>query len=145
MKCCFASAFLKSSDTAPRLSGTVKFTQKSLGVLVEARVSGLPWDNETGFFALHIHEGKSCCGEDFSETGGHFNPKHTSHPKHAGDLPPLLSCGGSAYMKVLTDRFTVRDIIGRTVVIHSGSDDFRTQPAGAAGDKIACGIIHSLN
>lgn len=143
MTCCTASAFLKSSIDAPELSGTVKFTQKSLGVLVEARISGLPADND--FFALHIHEGNSCRGREFSETGGHFNSGSTKHPYHAGDLPPLLSCKGSAYMKVLTDRFTVKDIIGRTVVIHSGPDDFKTQPSGAAGTKIACGIIHSSN
>lgn len=60
---------------------------------------------------------------------------------HAGDLPPLLSCQGNAYLSVKTDRFSVNEIIGRTVVIHSNPDDFHTQPAGNAGKKIACGVI----
>lgn len=63
------------------------------------------------------------------------------HPKHAGDLPPLLECKGQAYLSVKTDRFTVDEIIGRTVIIHSDSDDFSTQPTGNAGRKIACGVI----
>ena len=53
----------------------------------------------------------------------------------------LLLCGGGAYLAVLTDRFSVADVLGRTVVIHSGADDFHTQPAGNAGTKIACGVI----
>ena len=63
------------------------------------------------------------------------------HPKHAGDLPPLMGCQGNAYLAVKTDRFIVHDIIGKTVVIHSDPDDFHTQPAGNAGKKIACGVI----
>ena len=59
-----------------------------------------------------------------------------------GDLPPLLSCNGNAYMTVKTDRFKVKDIIGRTVIIHYRADDFRTQPSGDSGEKIACGIIN---
>ena len=105
------------------------------------QVSGMPRKRETGFFALHIHEGGSCSGENFSDTGGHYNPHNEAHPRHAGDLPPLLLCGGGAYLAVLTDRFSVADVIGRTVVIHGGADDFHTQPAGNAGTKIACGVI----
>ena len=56
-------------------------------------------------------------------------------------LPPLLRCKGNAYLSVKTDRFTVDEIIGRTLVIHSDPDDFHTQPAGNAGKKIACGVI----
>ncbi len=55
---------------------------------------------------------------------------------HAGDLPPLLSNNGRAYCQVLTGRFRVSDVIGKTVVIHSGPDDFMTQPSGNAGEKI---------
>ena len=64
------------------------------------------------------------------------------HPKHAGDLPPLLVCRGNAYLSVKTDRFTVNEIIGRTVVIHSDPDDFHSLPAGNAGMKIGCGVIY---
>jgi len=109
--------------------------------LIVAKISGLPADSETGFFGFHIHKGNTCTGADFSGTDSHYNPTEQAHPEHAGDLPPLLRCNGSAYLSVRTDRFSVKEIIGRTVVIHSEPDDFHTQPAGNAGRKIACGVI----
>lgn len=136
-----AVARLRGGEEASRIWGEVKFYQTRSGVLVIADVSGLPEGDGDGFFALHIHEGDSCGGEGFAATGGHYNPTGALHPRHAGDLPPLLSCGGRAYLAVRTDRFRVQDVVGRTVVIHSGADDFRTQPAGNAGTKIACGTI----
>jgi len=60
---------------------------------------------------------------------------------HEGDLPPLMSYSGKAYMAVITDRFMINDIVGKTLVIHSDRDDFTTQPSGNAGTKIACGEI----
>lgn len=125
------------------LRGEVLFCQKRCAVIITVRIFGLP-ENDSGFFAFHIHEGDSCEGDHFSETGNHYNPKENPHPEHAGDLPPLLSCKGSAYMQVKTDRFTVREIIGRTIVIHGSFDDFKTQPSGNAGEKIACGVIQSV-
>ena len=134
-------AQIRGGVAAPQLSGCVRFYQENGSVLMEARISGLPKDSETGFFALHIHSGSNCSGVEFAETGGHYNPTGQAHPRHAGDLPPLLLCGDSAYLAVRTDRFRVEEIIGKTVVIHSGPDDFRSQPAGNAGKKIACGVI----
>ncbi len=134
-----AIAYICGGKEAPHLTGEAKFYQKREGVLLTLRVSGLP--RESGFFALHIHEGGSCGGESFADTRGHFNPKGTEHPDHAGDLPALLSSGGRAFLSVLTDRFRVEDVIGRTVVIHGGADDYHSQPAGNAGVKIACGVI----
>lgn len=141
---CFVSpdavAHIHGGSGLPNLIGEARFYQKGDCVLVKVRVCGLP-SSDTGFFALHIHEGCDCSGIHFSGTGGHYNPMNLPHPKHAGDLPPLLQCGCGAYLEVLTDRFCVSDIIGRTLVIHGGTDDFTSQPAGNAGDKIACGII----
>ena len=139
-KCPAAVAQIQGGLEAPRLSGCVQFYQENGCVLIVARISGLP-ESETGFFGFHIHQGESCSGTDFSGTGSHYNPARQVHPKHAGDLPPLLQCRGNAYLSLRTDRFSVNDMIGRTVVIHSGPDDFRTQPAGNAGKKIACGVI----
>ncbi len=136
-----ASSYIKGGPDAPTLFGEVKFYQKHEGVLLVANISNLPQSNSSGFFALHIHEGSDCSGDNFSNTGNHYNPTDSPHPNHAGDLPPLISCGGYAYMAVMTDRFSVNDIIGRTVVIHSGPDDFNSQPSGNAGTKIACGTI----
>lgn len=138
-----AVAYLRGGANTPDLFGIVKFYPRRQGTLVVADVFGLPPENPSGFFALHIHAGGSCAGDGFPETGGHYNPDEAPHPKHAGDLPPLLSCGGSAHLAVLTDRFSIPEVLGRTVVIHDGPDDFRSQPAGNAGTKIACGVIQS--
>lgn len=135
-----AIAHISGGPEVPRLRGTVRFLPRCGGTLVIADIYGLP-DSETGFFAFHIHEGGDCCGAGFPNTGGHFNPDKEPHPRHAGDLPPLLGNNGRAYSQVLTDRFSVSDIIGRTVVIHGCPDDLTTQPAGNAGSKIACGAI----
>lgn len=140
-KCPDAVAKICGGAEAPQLTGCIAFYQESGCVLIETKVSGLPMESETGFFGFHIHQGESCSGADFSGTGSHYNPAGLAHPKHAGDLPPLLSCRGNAYLSVKTGRFSVKDILGRTVVIHSDPDDFRSQPAGNAGTKIACGVI----
>ena len=140
-----AIAYISGGQRAPDLFGEVKFYQKHGSVLVVANVYNLPQSSDSGFFALHIHEGDSCSGEKFSNTGAHYNPSETLHPNHAGDLPPLMLCNGGAYMTVKTDRFCVEEIIGRTVVIHDGADDFKSQPSGNAGEKIACGLIRRNN
>ena len=131
---------MHGGNAYPNLRGTVRFIQRKNGTLVVAEISGLP-ATDTGFFAFHVHEGGNCSGPDFPNTGSHYDPDDRDHPLHAGDLPPLVSSGESAYLAVMTDRFRVKDVIGRTVVIHSGPDDFRTQPSGNAGNKIACGVI----
>lgn len=143
--CPDAVAQISGGAEAPCLSGRVLFYQQRGSVLVVAEVSGLPRDSQTGFFALHIHEGDSCAGEGFAQTGSHYDPAGVPHPRHAGDLPPLLRCGDGAYLAVRTDRFSVREVMGRTVVIHSGADDLHTQPAGDAGGKIGCGVIRSCS
>lgn len=140
-KCPAAVARIQGGIEAPQLSGCVQFYQENGCVLIVAKISGLP-ESETGFFGFHIHQGENCSGTDFSRTGNHYNPNGQAHPKHAGDLPPLLACHKNAYLSVKTDRFSVNEIIGRTVVIHSDPDDFHSQPAGNAGKKIACGVIH---
>ena len=140
-KCPDAVAQIRGGEKVPQLSGCIRFYQQKGCVLIVAEIFGLPRESETGFFGFHIHQGESCSGTDFSETGSHYNPVDQIHPKHTGDLPPLMGCRGNAYLAVKTNRFTVRDIIGKTVVIHSDPDDFHTQPAGNAGKKIACGMI----
>lgn len=135
-----AVACIKGGEKYPELTGTVQFFPRRAGTLVVADIRGLP-DTDTGFFAFHIHEGGDCGGSGFSNTGGHYNPEGAEHPKHDGDLPPLLSNNGRAYSQVLTNRFRVSSVIGKTVVIHGGPDDFMTQPSGNAGEKIACGVI----
>lgn len=143
----FAKAAVRGSAGYPSIHGTVTFRQMQSGTLVTAEIYGLPQaEGECGgkVFGFHVHEGTSCSGNDkdpFADAKGHFNPHGCEHPYHAGDLPPLFGNKGYAYMSVFTDRFNVSDIVGRVVIIHSGADDFKTQPSGNSGDKIACGKI----
>ncbi len=91
-----ARAQLRGSDAYPNICGAVSFWQTNAGVLILAEVSGLPRSNsvcERPIFAMHIHEGEHCTGNEmdpFAATGGHYNPDHCPHPFHAGDLPPLF-------------------------------------------------------
>ena len=140
-------AQVKGSAQHPDVLGRVRFYQTAYGVVVIAEFTGLPVAEKAcaePIFAFHIHEGGACSGtaaDPFANTRGHFNPHGCPHPYHAGDLPPLFGCDGIAFLATLTDRFTIEDIIGRTVVIHAAPDDFTTQPAGNAHGKIACGVI----
>lgn len=144
-----AQAMVKGSQEYPDLYGTVSFYQTANGVLVTAQVHGLPQGSGTcapNVFGFHIHEGNSCTGNEedpFANSGGHYNPRGCPHPAHAGDLPPLFGNRGYAFLAVFTDRFSVDEIIGRTVIIHANPDDFTTQPSGNSGAKIACGRILS--
>ena len=124
--------------------GTVELYQTPHGVLVLAEIYGLPKGeiDRSPVFGFHIHEGKYASPPSLSPTaGGHYNPYHTPHPYHAGDLPPLFGANGCAFALTLTSRFTVDEVIGRTVVIHKGADDFTTQPSGNAGSILATGEI----
>ena len=147
-----AVAQLKGSALVPGLIGIVKFYTLAGGTVVKVDVCGLPpgrpaaaGAQPVGPFGFHIHEGSTCGLGDgsnpFASAGGHYNPTHQPHGFHAGDMPVLFSNGGCAYMIFYTDRFKVRDIIGRTVIIHQNPDDFRTEPAGNSGARIACGVI----
>lgn len=130
--------------------GRVFFTQTADGVIVTAQIYNLPNQNSqtNGVFGFHIHEGSDCSGtaeDEFSNALGHYNPQNMPHPYHAGDLPPLFSNNGYAFMQVLTNRFRLNDVIDHVVIIHSMPDDFKTQPSGNSGTKIACGKILRTN
>ena len=79
--------------------------------------------------------------DPFPHSGTHYNPNGCPHPYHAGDMPPLFGADGYAFLTFVTSRFTVNEIVGKTVIIHSSPDDFTTQPSGNSGEKIACGLI----
>lgn len=139
---------IRGNSKYPHIFGTITFKQLQNGVLVTSQLNGLPSNNDSmGVFAFHIHSGISCSGnssDEFADAKTHYNPQNKPHPYHAGDLPPLFANNGFAYMQVFTNRFTVNEIIGKTVIIHSGIDDFTSQPAGNSGEKIACGKIIRL-
>ncbi len=142
-----AAAVLHGSAAYPSIHGLVRLYQTRLGVLVAAEVRGLPSPDDPcqrPVFGFHIHSGESCTGNEqdpFADSLTHYNPGACPHPQHAGDLPPLFGNRGTAFSAVLTDCFTVREVLGHAVILHSAPDDFTTQPAGNAGTKIACGVI----
>lgn len=144
-----AIAKIKGGKEYPEIKGMVYFKESKNGVLVTAKISGLPQSGNLclgNFFGFHIHEGTSCTGnnkDEFADSKTHYNPNNCLHPYHAGDLPPLLENQGYAYMRVLVDKFKISDIIGKTVIIHDSPDDFNTQPSGNSGKKIACGVIEN--
>ena len=145
-----AVARVHGSREYPEVCGFVYFYQMADGVLVAARVTGLPKPTQghpSGIFGFHIHSGSQCAGtseDPFADTLGHYNPEKTLHPNHAGDLPPLFGNRGFAFQVFFTDRFCVQEVLHKTVVVHSGPDDLTSQPAGNAGKKIACGEIKTF-
>lgn len=145
-----AVAVMQGSPEYSQISGTVKFYQAMNGVLVVADISGLPTatrDCDNRFFGFHMHNGSACSGNEedaFANAGMHYNPGDCLHPYHAGDMPPLLGVNGQALLAFLTDRFQINEVLGKTVIIHDGPDDFTSQPSGNAGNKIACGVITSV-
>ncbi|NBI92699.1 superoxide dismutase family protein [Lachnospiraceae bacterium] len=142
--CPAAVAWVTGKETYSELSGLVKFYDTPYdGVLVEAEIFGLPniaTQGSSDFYGMHIHEFGDCSGS-YGKTGNHFNPAGTFHPAHAGDLIPLLGNQGYAWTSFYDKRFTIDEIIGKSVIIHSKRDDFSTQPSGDSGEKIGCGVI----
>lgn len=144
-----AKAIIKGGKEYPKISGTVYFKETKDGVLLTAKIDGLPQSKEHckgSFFGFHIHNGTSCTGnseDEFANASTHYNPENCVHPYHAGDLPPLLATNGKSYMSILVNKFNIKDIIGKVIIIHDSPDDFTTQPSGNSGKKIACGKIEA--
>ncbi|MCH7948019.1 MAG: superoxide dismutase family protein [candidate division Zixibacteria bacterium] len=129
------------------VSGTISFTKVEGGIKVVATVSGLT-EGKHGF---HIHQFGDCSGSDGKSAGGHFNPdgkKHgapNSKERHVGDLGNLLANEkGKAYYEIIDSYISFsgsHSIIGRAIIVHAGEDDLTSQPTGAAGARVACGVI----
>lgn len=133
-------ANILGNNIAPDLKGVMFLFPYNNGTIVEIEVINMPKD-ESHPYALHIHEGSSCDNGNFDSAKGHYNPTNELHPMHSGDLPPLFSNDGYSYMRLFTNKFTPEEVVGKTVIIHNGSDDFKTQPSGDSGAKMACGLI----
>ncbi len=152
-----AYAILSAGPDYPAISGLVTFADIPGGVMVCADIQGLPpykpasgKKSPVGPFGFHIHEMGMCEVGDpekpFEGCGGHWNPTNQPHGNHAGDFPVLVAGqGGWAKMCFITDRFTVDEILGRSVMIHENPDDYRSQPSGNSGKRIACGSIRPWN
>ena len=124
------------------LQGTVTFIQTPEGVRVQANITGLTAGTEHGF---HVHQYGDCSASDGTSAGGHFNPHGADHAgpdaasRHVGDL----GNSEATYDRVDTQLAFEGEssIIGRAVIVHGGTDDLSSQPSGAAGPRIACGVI----
>ncbi|WP_031514623.1 superoxide dismutase family protein [Desulfofalx alkaliphila] len=147
-----AVADIVGGPLAPQLSGVVYFREVYGGTWVSVEVNGLPpyqpatdGKNPIGPHGFHIHQMGDCTvgkpENPFQAAGGHWNPYNQPHGNHAGDFPVIFSNNGYAKMSFYTNKFTVDQVVGLSVIIHENPDDYRTQPAGDAGRRLACGVI----
>ncbi len=129
--------------------GTVRFVRSGDVVRVTGEIRGLKPDAEHGF---HIHEKGDCSSGDGMSTGGHYNPAakahgaHNAAEHHAGDLPSLKAdATGTARLDFTSRTLGVgdgaADVVGRGLIVHRDADDFKTQPTGNAGPRVACAVI----
>jgi Cu-Zn family superoxide dismutase len=143
-----ASAQLVAT-TGSAVTGQVQFIQKGNKVLVTGEIRGLKPLAEHGF---HVHEKGDCSSGDGMSAGGHFNPTGKAHgayeysEHHAGDLPSLKAdANGTARINFDTASLSVgsgkTDVQGRGLIVHRDPDDFKTQPTGNSGPRLACGVI----
>ncbi len=148
-------AKIQGSPLAPNLWGFIYFFDIPNGTEVFVEMWGLPdykpatnKESPIGPFGFHIHEFGNCLidnvEEPFKGAGPHWNPTNQPHGNHAGDFPVIFSNNGYARMSFFTDKFKPRDIVGKSVIIHQNPDDYRTQPTGNAGKRMACGVICRL-
>lgn len=134
--------------TGNTAAGTVTFEQHGDHVMVTASITGLKPNQEHGF---HAHEKGDCSSGDGMSTGGHFNPTGKPHgpqeaDHHAGDFPGLKAdASGKAEAKFPLKGVTLgsgtADLVGKGLIVHAGPDDYKTQPTGNSGARIACGVI----
>ena len=144
-----AKASLK--DAAGKDVGSAALMQTPAGVLIKLSVNGLP----AGEHAFHVH-GVGKCEPPFTTAGSHFNPGGKKHGimaadgHHAGDLPNLhIPASGELIVEVLNAAVTLeKDKAntlfgpqGTSLIIHAGKDDYKTDPTGEAGGRIACGVV----
>lgn len=126
------------------VAGSVTFTKAESGVQIQGSFSGL----EPGLHGFHIHQYGDCTANDGTSTGGHFNPAGNEHgapsdmDRHMGDLGNIeANENGEATVNYVDQTVTLDQILGRGIIIHAGEDDLESQPTGAAGSRVACGVI----
>ncbi|HEY7820053.1 MAG TPA: superoxide dismutase family protein [Vicinamibacteria bacterium] len=132
------------------LNGDARFTETGGGVRVVVSIEGAP----PGPLAVHLHETGDCSAPDASTAGGHWNPEGEPHGRrgsesfHAGDIGNIeVGSDGKGTIQIVAENWKLddaageQDPLGKAVVIHAGRDDFETQPDGAAGTRIGCGVI----
>ena len=137
------------NTTGSAATGSVSFNQVGASVMVSGEVRGLKPNAEHGF---HVHEKGDCSSGDGMSTGGHFNPTGAAHGNHgvgahhSGDLPSLKAdASGVARFSFESKTISVgsgaSDIVGRGLIVHRDPDDYKTQPTGNSGPRVACAVI----
>jgi len=133
-------------------SGSVQFTQAGDKVLVKVDIRGLKPNAQHGF---HVHEKGDCSSGDGMSTGGHFNPTASSHgahgqgPHHSGDLPSLQAdADGNVKTTFESSSISLKggmsNVIGKGLIVHRDPDDYKTQPTGNSGPRLACAVINTI-
>jgi Cu-Zn family superoxide dismutase len=143
-----ASATLKDKDG--KEVGQVVLTRAEDGVLMNVTLTGIA----PGDHAFHVHTTGKCEPPDFKSAGAHFNPDQTKHGMmnsegpHSGDMPNLhVPESGKLQVEILNTLVSLDgnaallDDDGSALIVHAGADDYKTDPAGNAGDRIACGVV----
>jgi Cu-Zn family superoxide dismutase len=136
--------------TGNTTSGSASFSQVGDKVHLVANISGLTPGQEHGF---HVHEAGDCSSGDGMSAKGHFNPYGMPHgnpasaERHAGDMPALKAdSSGNATIDTTLDVMSVKpgpaSVVGRGLIVHASPDDYKTQPTGNAGARLACGVIN---
>ena len=129
--------------------GLLDVASRADGVHITGTLRGLSPSTRHG---IHIHEKGDCSGKGALSAGGHFNPTGREHgdpakaPHHAGDLPNIdADANGVAVVDVTVKGVALDDsangLLNRAIVVHAKTDDYQSQPAGASGARIACGVI----
>lgn len=147
VSCSTTKNYVINSKSGTETQGTAKFTQTGKNVALDLNVYKLT----PGIHAVHLHEKGDCSAADASSAGGHWNPTTESHGKwghdeyHKGDIGNLnADKEGTARLQFSTDKWCIgctdetKNILGKTLIIHAGPDDFKTQPTGNAGGRVGC-------
>lgn len=132
------------------ITGSATFTESEGGVEIHVEVAGAP----PGTHGFHVHEAGDCSAADFTSAGGHFNPAGVPHggpadaERHAGDLGNIeIDDSGAGHLALSSDLITVAagptSVVGRAAILHADADDLESQPTGAAGSRLACGVIEA--
>jgi len=140
-----------SPKSDSNVTGSVTFKELDGVVTMTAKMTGL----SEGDHAIHIHTEADCSSADGTSAGGHWNPTAQPHGKwgaetgyHKGDIGNFtVAADGEGIVTLATDKWCIgcgddtKDILGKAVIVHQGTDDFTSQPSGAAGSRISCGGI----
>jgi Cu-Zn family superoxide dismutase len=139
------------SKSGSQALGKAYITEKDGKVLFEAKIAGL----KPGMHAIHLHEKADCSAEDATSSGGHWNPTFEAHGKwgaaegyHRGDIGNFeVGEEGIGVVYFETDQWCIgcgdetKDILGKAIIVHEGTDDFTSQPSGNAGARVSCGGV----